>query len=321
MTVWKWSTSAGSNGNIDSTINFSEGQAPSTLNDSNRAMMAAIRKYANDISGGTITSTGSANTYAVTTEQGLTSLTDGFQLAFKANVANTGASTINVDGRGARALRSVSGANLTAGEITAGSVYTIVYEASGNEWLIHGGLRTTSSGGGGSTPTFSSFGTTWVNLADASAARSNLSLGTAALETVGTSGTVVGRLDGNNTHSGNLTFSGTNTYSGVNTFSNAAGVPAKNTAKAFGRCAAGGSGVAGFNCTATNGSTGQYTFTFTTAMSGTSYTVVVGIEDSTASSVRVPIITSKSTSSVTVRVNNASGTAADPSAVCITVFE
>lgn len=318
MTVWKWSTSAGSNGNIDSTINFSEGQAPSTLNDSNRAMMAAIRKYANDISGGMITSTGSANTYAVSTAQGLTSLTDGFQLAFKANVANTGASTINVDSLGARALRSVSGANLTAGEITAGSVYTIVYESSGNEWLIHGGLRTTSSGG--STPTFSSFGTTWVNLADASAAKSNLGLGTAALETLGTSGTVVGRLDGNNTHSGNLTFSGTNTHSGVNTFSNSNGVAARNTAKAFGYATISGTTLThrnGLNGTWTRTGVGIYVFTFSSSFSDTYYTAVPSVENGSG---RFCYVNSKSTSAVTVEARNNSGTMAEADAVSITCF-
>jgi hypothetical protein len=53
---------------------------------------------------------------------------------------------------------------------------------------------------------------------DASGARTNLGLGTAATQNTGTSGTTLGFLDGNKTDSGN------NTFSGTATFSNAAGV-------------------------------------------------------------------------------------------------
>jgi chorismate mutase/prephenate dehydratase len=42
MTVYNWSTTAASNDTADSTINWREAQAPSTVNDSARAMMAAI---------------------------------------------------------------------------------------------------------------------------------------------------------------------------------------------------------------------------------------------------------------------------------------
>lgn len=327
MTFNRWSTTASSNSNSDSTINWAEGQAPSSVNDSARAMMAATRKFGNDISGATITSTGSANTYSVSTAQVFNSLTDGLHLAFKANVTNTGASTINVDGLGARPLRSASGVNLAAGEITSGAVYTICYEATANEWLIHGGPVVVSSGGG-STPTFSSFGTTWVQLANASAGRSNLGLGTAAVFNVQTSGTNIPLLDGNNTHSGSNTFTGVNAFSGPVTFSgtfsatHSSGVAARNTAKAFGRCPNGGSGVSGFNCSATNSGTGLYTFSLSPSMPNTSYTVAISIENGGApSATRIPIISAKSVNSVTIRTNNDSGTASPVDAVSITIFD
>lgn len=51
MTLYKWSQTASADATIDSTINWAEGQSPSSVNDSARAMMAAIAKYRDDIAG------------------------------------------------------------------------------------------------------------------------------------------------------------------------------------------------------------------------------------------------------------------------------
>jgi hypothetical protein len=40
MSFWKWSRTAANNATADGSINWAEGQAPSTVNDSARAMMA-----------------------------------------------------------------------------------------------------------------------------------------------------------------------------------------------------------------------------------------------------------------------------------------
>ena len=42
MALWQWSTTAANNANADPTIDWAEGQPPSTVNDSARAMMAAV---------------------------------------------------------------------------------------------------------------------------------------------------------------------------------------------------------------------------------------------------------------------------------------
>lgn len=51
MSVKDWSTTASSNATADADegINFSEGQAPSSLNDSDRAMMAKIKEWFNEV--------------------------------------------------------------------------------------------------------------------------------------------------------------------------------------------------------------------------------------------------------------------------------
>lgn len=45
MGLWNWSTTAANNATADPSINWQEGQAPSTVNDSARAMMAAIAAW------------------------------------------------------------------------------------------------------------------------------------------------------------------------------------------------------------------------------------------------------------------------------------
>jgi hypothetical protein len=45
MALWQWSTTAANNATADPSINWQEGQAPSTVNDSARAMMAAIAAW------------------------------------------------------------------------------------------------------------------------------------------------------------------------------------------------------------------------------------------------------------------------------------
>src|SRR5262249_36826849 len=61
----KWSRTAASNATADGSINWAEGQAPSTVNDSARAMMAAASKYRDDVAGAIATAgTGTAYTLA-----------------------------------------------------------------------------------------------------------------------------------------------------------------------------------------------------------------------------------------------------------------
>lgn len=142
MTLYKWSTTASSNATADSTIDWAEGMAPSAVNNSARAEMAAVAKYRDDVAGTKITTGGSADAYTVTTNQTLTSLTDGFKVSFILSATNTGASTINVDSLGTKPLRTITGTALVAGEIVAGCLYTASYDSGNDEWLIHGGNLT-----------------------------------------------------------------------------------------------------------------------------------------------------------------------------------
>lgn len=136
MAVWTWSTTAGSNASADATINWAEGQLPSTVNDSARAMMAAIKAFVQD-GGGYATLGGSGNTFTLSLSQAMTTAAPG-QIGFFATRSNTGAVTMNVDSLGAYPLRAVSGTALVSGQIKSGAFYIITWNSGTSEWIITG---------------------------------------------------------------------------------------------------------------------------------------------------------------------------------------
>ncbi|QPF93788.1 phage tail protein [Bradyrhizobium commune] len=128
MTLYKWSQTASADATADSTINWAEGQSPSSVNDSARAMMAAIAKYRDDIAGAIVTS-GTNTAYVVNSYQVFQSLSqlNGQVIAFTPHATNGATVTINVDGLGAKPLRSAPGGELPAGTIIQGTPYAALY--------------------------------------------------------------------------------------------------------------------------------------------------------------------------------------------------
>ncbi len=139
MTLYKWSTIAANNANADGSINWAEGQAPSSVNDSARAEMAAVAKFRDDISGA-VTTGGSSTAYTVTSNQGFNSLASmgGKMIAFVPHTTNGATVTLNVDGLGAKPLRSAPSTELLAGVLVQGTPYVATYNSSAQEWLLHG---------------------------------------------------------------------------------------------------------------------------------------------------------------------------------------
>lgn len=82
-----------------------------------------------------VPSTGSANAYVVTVV-GASTYTEGMALAVKINISNTGASTINVNGLGAKVIKDSKGQDLKAGTLTANSIYTLRY--NGTNFILQG---------------------------------------------------------------------------------------------------------------------------------------------------------------------------------------
>ena len=139
MTLYKWSQTAALDANSDSTINWAEGQSPSSVNNSGRAMMAATAKYRDDIAGAIVTS-GTSTAYLVSSYQGFDSAAHlgGQAVAFTPHVTNGATVTLNVDGLGARPLRASPGVELLAGTIIQGTPYVAVYNNSDAAFYLRG---------------------------------------------------------------------------------------------------------------------------------------------------------------------------------------
>lgn len=127
--IQSWSNTAASNSNADSTINWAEGQAPSTVNNSARAMMAVVSKYYRD-GNGTVATTGSSNAYAATNNGGDAAYYTGMTLVCTPNFSNTAACTININAIGAKNIKMLDGSDPAAGQIKSASIIILIYNGT-----------------------------------------------------------------------------------------------------------------------------------------------------------------------------------------------
>lgn len=133
--VLDWSTTAANNDDADSSINWLEGQARSTVNNSARSMMAALAKHRN-LNNGSITTGGTANVQTFTSGVTYTSIPTGLRVLLKVGtgLTNTGSATLNMDSIGAVTVKDRVGANLGGGEFTADSYIDLIY--NGTNWIV-----------------------------------------------------------------------------------------------------------------------------------------------------------------------------------------
>jgi hypothetical protein len=129
--IYDWSTTASSNASADATVNFAEGQAPSTVNDSARALMARVAAWVDTI-GGAATYGGSSNAYTITSPSGhaITAYADGMLYMLQANHTNSGAATVNVDAVGAKSIKTADGGDVASGDIVSGGLYLLCYDGT-----------------------------------------------------------------------------------------------------------------------------------------------------------------------------------------------
>lgn len=100
----------------------------------NAAMQAAMREAVNNMFDST--DTGGANAYAVGMTPAATNYLQVSLLAFKAANANTGASTVNVDGLGNRDIKNMDGSVLVANQIIVGQI-VLLFNAGTNFQLLN----------------------------------------------------------------------------------------------------------------------------------------------------------------------------------------
>ncbi|MGX1362592.1 phage tail protein [Bradyrhizobium sp. 8-10B] len=139
LPFYNWSRTAASNANADSTVNWAEGQAPSSVNDSGRAMMASTAAFRDDIAGAIVTA-GTSTAYTVTSYQIFDTLShlNGQIIAFTPHTTNGSTVTLNVDGLGAKPLRSAPSTELVGGTLIQGTPYAAIYNNTDGAFYLHG---------------------------------------------------------------------------------------------------------------------------------------------------------------------------------------
>lgn len=81
---------------------------------------------------------GAADAYVITPSPAIAAYEEGQRFVFRAANANTGASTLNVNGLGAIAIQTNNAAALGAGVIAAGGIYEVTYDANTtpDRWVL-----------------------------------------------------------------------------------------------------------------------------------------------------------------------------------------
>jgi microcystin-dependent protein len=135
MALWQWSKTPTSNGTSDPTMNWSEGIAPSIVDDNVRAEMARIAEYRDDISG-SLTTGGTSTAYTLTTNQVLATPTPttGQLIALVPNATNGASATLSCDGGSAYPIQTSPGIGIGAGVLVQGTPYTMTF--NGSAWMV-----------------------------------------------------------------------------------------------------------------------------------------------------------------------------------------
>jgi len=131
--LYDYSTTPASNATVGS-VNFAEGQNPSTVNDSMRQVMADLAAWLDTI--GPVKISSGTDTVTLTSGLSLSAYAQGLILFFEAGGANTGAVTLNIDSVGAKAVVKRYNVALAAGDIVAGQIVGVAYEAGGDNFQL-----------------------------------------------------------------------------------------------------------------------------------------------------------------------------------------
>lgn len=114
-----------------------EGWAPSTVNNTIRELMARTKRLWEDTSA-VNTTTGTSNAYLLSASQTISAYAAGDVFMFVADRANTGAATLAVDGLAAKSLKTVTQAELVAGQLTANGIYVAAYDTTNDVFQVLG---------------------------------------------------------------------------------------------------------------------------------------------------------------------------------------
>jgi microcystin-dependent protein len=137
LALWQWQTTASANATSDPTMNWSEGIPPSIINDNDRAMMARVAEWRNDISGFNAAMGGTSTAYTFTSYQGIPATpVNGTMLMVIPAITNANAPTLQVDGGNVYPIQAPAGTGIGAGTMVAGTPYTVTFLGVFNAWML-----------------------------------------------------------------------------------------------------------------------------------------------------------------------------------------
>lgn len=83
-----------------------------------------------------LTASGAVNTMTGTTGISLIAYNDNLEIALRPNNDNTGATTLNIDGLGAKSIRTLNGALLVGGEFKSGLIHLLRYNQNAGYFVL-----------------------------------------------------------------------------------------------------------------------------------------------------------------------------------------
>ena len=139
-----YSATASSN-NSASPNGMATNMAPSGVDDSWREGIARLVRYYNDVNA-TLVTGGSSNTYTLSASRTIGAYSAGDTFLVEINHSCNGASTLNVDSVGAKAIISPSGDPMRTGDLVAGGIYWFSWEPNADSFVLGGALGTSQNG-------------------------------------------------------------------------------------------------------------------------------------------------------------------------------
>ncbi|WP_083868420.1 phage tail protein [Bartonella queenslandensis] len=155
-TIYDWSLRAADNTRADDLIDWSEGQRPSTINNSARGMMQRFREYLSDTGGsleGIVTVDNDQQTTVIRLQSKSPFLEykNDIVLRFKARGKNVGATKVILNSLSSKPVYKASTTGvatfLEGGEIQTGCIYTLVYDEELSGWHLLNPTPVSSSQG------------------------------------------------------------------------------------------------------------------------------------------------------------------------------
>lgn len=133
-----WTVDPSTNDTSDPAILLTEGQAPGTLNNAARGIMAGVAKMMRDQSGALTASGAAGGSLFVTTNQSFTSddLDEPFEIAFTVDGDCPGPCELTVDGTSARQIRRADDTQPSPGDFKSGDVVRVRRKPSTNRYII-----------------------------------------------------------------------------------------------------------------------------------------------------------------------------------------